>query len=85
MKTVLDALHGLIESKKGTLPKELREEFEAYWLVFAQQIRSTRNDAGHPSSVDPVTEEAVHASFLVFPELARLTTNLGSWITGNFK
>ena len=85
VKTVLDALHGLIESKKGALPKDLREEFEAYWLAFAQQIRSTRNDAGHPSSVDPVTEEGVHASFLVFPELARLTTNLGAWITGNLK
>lgn len=85
VKTVLDALHGLIESKKGALPKALREEFEAYWLAFAQQIRATRNDAGHPSSVDPVAEEAVHASFLVFPELARLSTNLGSWISGNLK
>ena len=85
VKTVLDALHGLLESQKGALPKWLREGFEAYWLAFAQQIRSTRNDVGHPSSVDPVTEEGVHASFLVFPELARLTTNLGSWITGNLK
>jgi len=37
VKTVLDALHGLLESQKGALPKGLREEFEAYWLAFAQQ------------------------------------------------
>ena len=85
VKTVLDALHGLLETKKGDIPKALREEFEAYWLAFAQQIRATRNDAGHPSSVDPVTEEGVHASFLVFPELARLSSNLRYWISGNLK
>jgi hypothetical protein len=85
IKTVLDALHTFLESKKGDFAKELREEFEAYWLAFAQQIRATRNDAGHPSSVDPVAEEGVHASFLVFPELARLSTNLGAWVNGSLK
>jgi len=85
IKTVLNALHAFFESQKGAFEKELREEFEAYWLAFAQQIRSTRNDAGHPSSVDPVTEEGVHASFLVFPELARLSGNLGIWVNGSLK
>jgi hypothetical protein len=79
-KTILDGMYDLIDSRKGTLPRELREEFEAYWAAFAQQIRATRNDAGHPSSIDPVTEEAGEASFLVFPELARLSTTLGSWV-----
>lgn len=85
VKTVLDAIHALLDSKKSGFPRELREEFEAYWLAFAQQIRATRNDAGHPSTVDPVTEEGVHASFLVFPELARLSTNLGSWVGKHLK
>lgn len=85
VKTVLDPLYGFLDGKKGSFPKELREEFEAYWLAFAQQIRATRNDAGHPSSVDPVTEEGVHASFLIFPELARLSTSLAAWITASLK
>ena len=85
VKTVLDSLHHLLDSRKGAFPKELREEFEAYWLAFAQQIRTTRNDAGHPSSIDPVREESVHASFLVFPELARLSCNLSAWVRDNFK
>jgi len=85
VKTVLDSLHGLLDSKKRDFSKELREEFEAYWLAFAQQIRTTRNEAGHPCSIDPVREEAVHASFLVFPEFARLCSNLGAWISDNLR
>ena len=41
--------------------------------------------AGSSMSVDPVTEDGVHASFLVFPELARLSTNLAIWISANLK
>ena len=85
VKTILDALYDVLDGKKGSFPKDLREEFEAYWLAFAQQIRATRNDAGHPSSVDPVTEEGVHASFLIFPDLARLSNKLAAWINANLK
>jgi hypothetical protein len=85
VKTVLDALHGFLSARKSVFPRQLREEFEAYWMAFAQQIRSTRNDAGHPSSVDLVTEQGVHASFLIFPELARLSSHLSSWIDANVK
>jgi len=85
IKTTLDALYDLLDARKSSFPKELREGFEAYWLAFAQQVRATRNDAGHPSSVDPVTEDGVHASFLVFPELARLSTDLAIWISANLK
>ena len=82
IRAVLDTLHRLIETRKKQLPPKLREEFEAYFLAFAQQIRSTRNDAGHPANVDTVTEEAVHASLLVFPQLARLSTELTTWMQG---
>ena len=85
IKTVLDAIYDFLDARKASFPKDLREEFESYWLAFAQQIRATRNDAGHPSSVDPVTEEAVHASFLVFPKLARLSNSLSTWVSGNLK
>jgi hypothetical protein len=67
IKTVLDELQQYVDARKGTLPRELRDEFSAYWPAFTQQIRVVRNDAGHPSSVDPVSPEAAHASFLVFP------------------
>lgn len=80
VKALLDELHEFLDARKASFPPGVREEFEAYFLAFAQQIRSTRNDAGHPSSVDPVTEQSVHASFLMFPELARLNTALIGWV-----
>ncbi len=84
VKTILDELHAVLDARKAAFPRALKEEFEAYWMAFAQQIRATRNDAGHPTSIDPVTEQSVHAAFLAFPELARMTTNLSNWIKANF-
>jgi hypothetical protein len=83
IKTVLDALHSFLNTQSDLFPRELREEFEAYFLAFAQQIRASRNDAGHPSSVDPVTEQGVHASFLLFPDLVRLSVGLSAWVNAS--
>jgi len=42
---------------------------------------TVRNEAGHPSNIDPVTYDTVHASLLIFPELANLVNELSMWIT----
>lgn len=81
IKTVSDALRSFFEGHAAQFIRELREPFEAYWSAFAQQIRTTRNDAGHPMSVDPVTPDTVHASLLIFPELARLANSLSRWVS----
>ena len=80
IKTVSDGLHGFFESHKEQFDPSLRDEFAAYWSAFAQQIRAARNDAGHPTSIDPVTPDTVHASLLVFPELAKLANRLEEWV-----
>jgi hypothetical protein len=80
VKIVTDGVRDLLENQKDALPKDLREPFEAYWPAFVQQIRSARNDAGHPTSIDPVTPDTVHASLLIFPELAQLTERLKNWM-----
>jgi hypothetical protein len=80
VKTVSDSLHQFLNGHKATFPRPLREEFEAYWPAFTQQIRATRNDVGHPTSIDPITYDAVHASLLIFPELAKLANNLDLWV-----
>jgi hypothetical protein len=85
IKTVLDELQQFVDGRKTTLPRELREEFSAYWPAFTQQIRAVRNDAGHPSSVDPVSPETAHASFLVFPLLAQLAAGVHEWIAKQLK
>jgi hypothetical protein len=81
VKTVADSLHQFLSGHKAQFAHPLQEEFDAYWSAFTQQIRATRNDAGHPTSIDPVTSDAVHASLLIFPELARLANSIDLWIT----
>jgi hypothetical protein len=83
IKTVSDALYNFLDGHKSLFGPELRDEFSAYWTAFAQQIRTVRNDAGHPTSVDPVTPDTVHASLLIFPELAKLAAKLRTWVTND--
>lgn len=85
IKRVLDSMHGYFSSVKDRLAPELRDEFEAYWTAFAQQIRAVRNEVGHPSSVQPVTVDTVHASLLIFPELAKLQNKLANWVASDLK
>jgi hypothetical protein len=85
IKRILDVFKKIIDSKKGDIPKELFESYEAYWPAFTQQIRTSRNEAGHPSSIGAITEESVHASLLIFPELARLASELNNWIIKDLK
>ena|SRR5579862_3061669 len=84
-KTLSDAVRKFFEANARDLDRELRETFEAYWPAFTQQIRAVRNDAGHPASVDPVTPDTVHASLLIFPELAKLSASLARWVIEEFK
>lgn len=85
IKTVLDEFQRFVDTHKATLGHDVREEFTAYWPAFTQQIRAARNDAGHPSSVEPVSPETAHASFLVFPLLAKLAAQVHEWIAGHLK
>lgn len=85
VKTVSDGLHDFFDANSAAFSRQLREPFEAYWAAFSQQIRTTRNAAGHPVSVDPVTPDSVHASLLIFPELARLATALSNWVSTELK
>ena len=85
IKTVLDALQTTLDQKQSAMPRDLADNYGAYWPAFTQQIRSVRNDAGHPASIDTVTPESVHAALLIFPELAVLALNLKKWIENDFK
>jgi hypothetical protein len=80
-KSVTDALKTIFESQKRNMGVELRESVDANWPAFSYQIRATRNEAGHPTSVDPVTPDRVHAALLIFPELAKLADSLKQWVT----
>jgi len=81
----LDAIKKELDPHTRNMPNPLNEAYEAYWSAFIQQIRTTRNDAGHPSSIEPVTEDSVHASLLIFPELVKLAYDLMDWISSGYK
>lgn len=84
VKPILDSLEKMITGKKSTLPPPLFERFEANWPAFTHQIRTARNEAGHPITVDPVTAEEVHGSLLIFPELATLAKQVEEWISTSY-
>lgn len=83
-KRILGSLETMIAAKRATLPGPLFERFEANWPAFTHQIRTARNEAGHPVTVDPVTAEEVHASLLIFPELATLARQVEEWISTSY-
>jgi len=85
IKKILGGFKAEIDSHKNDMSRQLFEAVESYWPAYTYQIRTTRNEAGHPVNIEPVTSETVHASLLVFPELAKLAINLKSWITNEYK
>ena len=85
IKRVLDAIYLELEKKRSIMPKPLYESLQAYWPAFTQQIRSVRNEAGHPVNIDPVSPETVHGSLLILPELCRVADSLKQWIIANYK
>jgi hypothetical protein len=72
IKLVLEAMQKELSGYRGNLPRKLAETFESYLPAFTQQIRTARNEAGHPQSIEPLTLETVRASLLSCPELACL-------------
>ena len=81
IKRVLSGIESEIEKrKKDQHFQEIKEFYEGYWSAFTTQIRMTRNEAGHPATVEPVTQQTVHSCLLIFPELAKLQNQLVKWI-----
>ena len=84
IKTVLDKIKELLDARQNDIPRELSDNYNAYWNAFTHMIRTIRNDAGHPISIKPVTEETVHGSLLLFPEITKLASKLKEWIDNNY-
>lgn len=79
-KRVLDSIRAILDARRGAMPVPMREAFDSYWSAFSHAIRTTRNDAGHPSDLSTISEDTIHASLLMFPELAKLSARLSSWV-----
>lgn len=86
IKTVIDGITAVIDSKYNSkkIPYPLYEKFNSYWSALSGQIRISRNEAGHPKSVEPASEDSVLASLLIFPEILKLVEELSNWINNNY-
>lgn len=80
VKSVIDGLGGYFEAVKGQFDVSLRDKYEAFWAGFNQFIRASRNEAGHPVTIDPITFDMAHAVLLIFPEHLKLANNLKNWV-----
>lgn len=88
IKTVFDELTDVLtdaldRSLKITPDEELRKLRDSlgyHWPSLFHGIRASRNDAGHPVSIAPVTAQDVHAALLTFPHLVRIINQVKSWI-----
>lgn len=83
IKSVLAALKTCLDQRQRQMPNLLAESYRAFWPAFTQCIRSARNEAGHPVSIEPITQESAHALLLIFPELVQLNTKLSEWLKEN--
>jgi len=82
-KNMLIAIKSELDKHKNNMPEDLGVKYEAYWPSFNEQIRRTRNDAGHPQNIEFFTFDDVHAALLIFPELAKLVVQLKQFISKN--
>lgn len=80
IKAISKELKIFFDKEKLNFNQILREKYESFWEPFIQQIRIARNEAGHPKSIEASSEDSVHASLLIFPELAKLADDLKSYL-----
>src|SRR5260370_1146522 len=57
IKRVLSTLEATVATRKVSMSPALFERFEANWPAITHQIRTARNEAGHPVSVEPGTPQ----------------------------
>ena len=81
---VLLAIETQLTARVNDMDRNLRERFESYWPAWMGLFRMTRNDAGHPKSIDPITRDAMHAALLLFPEQVRLSFDLSTWVASAY-
>ena len=81
---VLRTIEDLLTLRVKDMDQSLRERFESYWPAWTGLFRMTRNEAGHPTSIDPITRDAMHAALLLFPEHARLSFDLSAWVVSTY-
>ena len=78
-----DEFQNLLRTKiLSSLPKELEENLDNYLIGLFSIIRSTRNDAGHPTGKE-IRREPLYAYLVTFPEYLKKVYDLIDWLNKN--
>lgn len=77
---VLDDLNKNVKSTNDEGLRQLHELADAKLHSIAAEFRKTRNDAGHPASLDPIHPADVHCNLLLFPATAKLIARIKKWV-----
>ena len=78
-----DEFQNLLKVKIAPLlPRELKENLDNYLIGLFSIIRSTRNDAGHPSGKE-IRREPLYAYLATFPEYLKKVYDLIDWLNNN--
>ncbi len=82
IKLVIDALAKVYDQKIPTRTP-LRERYEASWSTLSHRGRMLRNDAGHPTKLDPVSRDDARTMLILFLTLAELVAELHTFVTND--
>lgn len=58
----------------------LGERYEAYWRALAHRGRMLRNDAGHPTKLEPISRDEARTMLILFLTLAELVSQLRAFV-----
>jgi hypothetical protein len=78
-----DEFQNLLKARiSPLLSRELKENLDNYLIGLFSIIRSTRNDAGHPSGKE-IRREPLYAYLATFPEYLKKVYDLIDWLNNN--
>ncbi|WP_414755913.1 hypothetical protein [Anabaena sp. CCY 9910] len=78
-----DEFQNILKTKiMPSLPKDLKENLDNYLIGLFSIIRSTRNDAGHPTGKE-IRREPLYAYLVTFPEYLKKVYELINWLSTN--
>ena len=72
-----------LESIKGNLPKELRENLDSLLRGIFDLIRNSRNDAGHPAIAAVIDRDIVYSHLRLFIPYCKRIYELIEWLDVN--
>jgi len=82
VRVVTGALKAQFDKDKKSMGPELAPRVGDWWSALAALLRNTRNEAGHPASLEKLEEADVHTALHLFHDFFQLTQDLIRWYEG---